>query len=313
MEIKITNMKYLDHLINIILLPSKLSKKISYLKSLNYVVNFKHEGDIEIKIPKVNFSNTLTRTGRKKIFQSYLFTIMPTKEALLRKCIYDLYQTNYLSRDKSIIDIGCWIGDNSLVWSKILGDGKIFAIDPIPEALEFAAEVASINKIQNIEFLDAVCSDVSNMSLKSSGTQGGTYFNETSSSEGKFKSTTIDEVIALDFHDTIDLFHVDVEGFENKVILGAENVIKSSRPLIIFEQHISSDDTSILVEFLKDLNYEIFMLNEVLPGCALDCRNFIAFDANKPLPEITNIANSTGRENNIWFATLGPSLVKISK
>ena len=303
-------MKYLQKIANILSIPVRLVRQINSLKKQGYMAIFLLEGDIEIKLPKVALQNILTKSGRSKIFKASMFTDRPLQKALLRKIVYELFQSRYLNYDKSIIDIGCWIGDNSLVWAKMLKEGRVYAIDGVSESLNFASDIALINKIDNVHFNNAICADQSNLSLVSSGSQSGTYFNQTSS-ESRLKSTTIDEVIPLDCHGDIGLFHIDVEGFEEKVILGSKQVIKSSRPVIIFEQHISSENAGAIVNFLKNIDYTVFMINEVLPGNQPDCRNFIAFDSRKPLPEVTNLDNSKGMENNIWFAILGPSMVRV--
>ena len=37
-------------------------------------------------------------------------------------------------------------------------------------------------------------------------------------------------------YDNLDFVKIDVEGYENKVILGAENTLKKHKPIIIVEQ-----------------------------------------------------------------------------
>ena len=301
---------YLKKMINSLIMPSKILNYINELKYLNFQTTFIHEGNTNIKIPKVNILDGLTKPGRNRIFQAYLFSGRPRKEVLLRKIVFDLFQKNFLDKNNSIIDIGCWIGDNSLVWSKLLYEGKVFAIDPIKEAIEYASLSATINNINNIDFRNVVCSDVSGISLVPTGVQGGISFSA-ASFETDYKSTTIDKTIPENEHGSISLFHIDVEGFEEKVILGAMKVISRSRPVVIYERHISSEDTAPIENILKGLDYEIYMVNEVIPGCQIDCRNFIAFDSKKPLPAITNWDNFKGVENDIWYATLGPSLVRV--
>ena len=74
---------------------------------------------------------------------------------------------------------------------------------------------------------------------------------------------------------------------------------------------ISENDTTIIFEFLRQYKYDIYMINEVLPGCDLDCRNFIAFDSNKELPKIKNLNQMNGRKTGIFHASIGPELIKI--
>jgi FkbM family methyltransferase len=302
-------MRYLKKVITIPLLLKILFRRILHVKKLGYTASFELEGGVEIKLPKISAYDGLSKSGRGKIFKVNLFADMPLHEALLRKVVYELFQIGYINCNNSIIDIGCYIGDNSLVWSKLLKKGNVYAIEGVHDSLHFASNLARINNIDNITFINAICADIPNVPLVSSGSHGGTSFNQSSSGIGQ-KSTTIDEVIPLDCHGAIDLFHIDVEGFEEKVLLGSKRVIQSSRPVIIFEQHISSENVTPIIKFLEDLEYTVFMINEVLPGNRLDCRNFIAFDSKRPLPKLPNLENPKGMQNNIWFATLGPSIVR---
>ena len=80
--------------------------------------------------------------------------------------------------------------------------------------------------------------------------------------------------------------------------------------MIIFEQHISSENITHIMKLLEDMEYTVFMINEIIAGNRLDCRNFIAFDSKRPLPKLTDLENFKGMENNIWFATLGPAIAR---
>jgi hypothetical protein len=103
----------------------------------------------------------------------------------------------------------------------------------------------------------------------------------------------------------------DVEGFEEKVILGARSIITKSKPVLIFEQHISNENPSKIIAFLQGHHYEVFMINEVLPKCEYDCRNFIAFSKNKPLPLFPKPLLYKGRSEGIWYASVGEWLIKV--
>ena len=54
-----------------------------------------------------------------------------------------------------------------------------------------------------------------------------------------------------------------------------------------------------------------FMVNEVLPGCSLDCRNFLAFDSNNALPKISEFERKSGADMGIYSAVVGGSLIEI--
>ena len=227
--------------------------------------------------------------------------------------MYDLFKSNYLDVNKSIIDIGSYIGDNSIVWSKFLkNSGKVFAIDPYDKNLDFGKMVADINSISNIEFIEAACSDEVGKDLRYGGSLDHVTFKEEINQFQKIiKADTLDNLIKQNIN-KITLLHVDVEGLELEVLKGAKKIIEKSKPTITFEQHISNEKISDVTEFIKSFGYQIFMINEVIPNCYRDCRNFIAFDQTKPLPIIKEFDQHNARQLGIWSATVGPSLIKVN-
>ena len=57
-----------------------------FLKRKEYKATFTLEGDIEILLPKTKFLFFLSKLGRKKLFNSYVFIAeRPTHEPLLEK------------------------------------------------------------------------------------------------------------------------------------------------------------------------------------------------------------------------------------
>ncbi|WP_407276072.1 FkbM family methyltransferase [Halothiobacillus sp. DCM-1] len=60
----------------------------------------------------------------------------------------------------------------------------------------------------------------------------------------------------------VDLLKIDVEGFEERVILGASETIKKHRPVIIFEQNKSEffNGTSRTIDLIKSFGYDFYSL-----------------------------------------------------
>lgn len=83
---------------------------------------------------------------------------------------------------------------------------------------------------------------------------------------------------------------------ENKIIEGSNKLIDDCRPIISFEQHLELDNYDIILSYLKNKNYNVFLIDEILPGCRHDCRNSFAFP-NEILDDsfIENINNFIGR------------------
>lgn len=290
----------------------KRIRKLNSLKKNNYKAKFIYEGDIEISLPKISFIETLLNRNKKPKRVLNYFS-RPRAEVLLRKTIFNLYKEGYISPNKSIIDIGCWLGDNSLVWAKLLDkEATVYAIDPSAENLSFGQDLAELNGIFNVSWEQAVCSDNSGIPLGFKGKLDHATFSEsTTTNQNMIVSTTLDEIVGEGGRETIGLLHVDVEGMELKVLRGAEKIIDKSRPVITFEQHISQDDVGAVGSFLKEKNYNLFMINEVLPGCNLDCRNFIALDSHRGNPKIKKPDQANGRKEGIFYACMGADLISV--
>lgn len=292
---------------------SRLVKNINHLKKNGFSIKFEFEGDILIKLPVIGYRSICSKVGREFSQRCVDYSQRPTAEALLRKIVYQLILTGYIDQDKSIIDIGSWIADNTIVWAKLLRRGNVIAIDPSEENIEFGRKIAKVNDLSNINWIKAVCSDRSNTPLKivDGDSRHASFGNLTSGELTPYTSTTLDEIVPQNLHDKISLLHVDVEGFEERVIVGANNILNQSMPVVIFEQHISRENPADIFYFLRAKQYTIFMINEVLPGCAFDCRNFIAFASGKPLPNMFPTVQDQGRAEGIWYATIGASLVRL--
>ena len=290
----------------------QILSQIRHLSSTNYKVYFVHEGNVEIQLQPIGISQFLSRQRYVQLRNTIKFSMRPNAEVLLRKIVFQLFQSNLIDKNKSVIDIGGWIGDNSLVWATLLkSNGTVYSVDPSSNNLAFIQKVASINSISNLELIKAICSDTSNSPVKKIGSIDHAQFSTSNvSSRSTFLTTTLDDVIPFDKHTEIGLLHLDVEGFEEKVLLGAKSILIKSKPVVIFEQHINQDDISKIIDFLSSQNYEFFMINEVLPGCNLDCRNFLAVNRENSFSNSVVKKLKTVKSSAAWSAVPGPQLIQ---
>ena len=196
----------------------------------------------------------------------------------------------YLIKNKliknNIIDLGAWIGDNSIPWAKNI-DGIVYAIDPSPENCSFIKKTAELNGLNNIKVIQSAISDKNEILSTNENLQHCSFVYGNPGVDGihKVESVTLDFLHEHGKIDTIGYIHLDVEGMENRIIMGATTIINKFQPIITFEQHLEIDDYKLLTHYLNTMKYEVFMIDEVLPGCRPDCRNFIAF------PNSMNIDN----------------------
>lgn len=283
------------------------------LRKQKFRVVFASEGGVSIALPQVKYSDLLSAKRRTRARQCVSYSSRPAAESLLRNTVFGLLQSGYIDPRQSIIDIGCWIGDNAVVWAGLLAhDGAVYAVDPSRLNLAFGAVVARLNGLNNIKWVQAVCADRPGIEVSLDGDLEHAEFTASAiNATGHFLTTTLDAIVPRESHDVISLLHVDVEGFEEKVLRGAQEIIALSKPVIIFEQHIAKEDTGDIIRFLAEHEYRVFMINEVIPGCDLDCRNFIALHAGKSLPPIGYPRHAHGRAERIWYAALGPALLPV--
>jgi FkbM family methyltransferase len=212
---------------------------------------------------------------------SSLFPYVTFKEPLLRAIANHLIANEIIPKGSGIIDLGSWIGDNALPWSMSF-PGIVYAIDPSDENIAFIKSVSVLNGITNIVAIQAAVSD----SEESLGTLGDPthcclqpvdQHSENSDLSLVTISTTLDLLHQEGVIGEVGFMHLDVEGYEMKVLLGAQQMIEKYKPVVMFESHVLSQPTIPMINFLADLGYKVFMINETHPGANPDCRNFVAF------------------------------------
>jgi len=253
------------------------------LQSENYnITNFTNDGNISIKLPNHKYSN--------------VFKTRDKHEVMFRK-IHSFLIDNELIKD-NFIDLGAWIGDNSIPWSKKI-KGTIFSIDPSEGNCDFINKVCKVNEINNVKTIQKAISD-KNKTISTKLEFGDKLhhcsFEESEEGKTKIESYSLDYLNQNGEIFNIGYIHLDVEGMEFTVIKGAVEIIEKYKPVISFEQHLNSDDYKGLSNFLIQKGYEICMINESLPGCYPDCRNFLAIP-NDRISIIDEIRNHFQNQN----------------
>ena len=204
------------------------------------------------------------------------------KEPLHRKTINYLIQNNFIDKTGNIIDLGAWIGDNSIPWALNIS-GTLYAIDPSPSNIAFIKQVAKVNNIHNIKYITEAIGSKKEKISTTDNLQHCSFevFNLEKNNQIVLTSTTLDNLYDGGIIDNISYIHLDVENFEYKVLKGAKNLINMYRPIISFEQHLDEENQpEKVINYLNKFNYKSYVIDEVLVGNRKDCRNFIAFPYN---------------------------------
>lgn len=207
--------------------------------------------------------------------RSYTFVNRDNHEVLFRRISTWLINNKFIKRN--IIDLGAWIGDNSIPWAKnILG--IVYAIDPSDKNCDFITRVCALNNITNVVTIQTAVSDRKEVLCTHQSLDHCSFLLH---GDTKVEAVSLDDLYAEGKIVDVDYVHLDVEGMEFKVANGMVNIINAYHPIVAFEQHLTTDNIGEIVNFFKEKNYIVLLIEEELPGCRTDCRNFIAFPNNE--------------------------------
>ena len=83
----------------------------------------------------------------------------------------------------------------------------------------------------------------------------------------KVSVTTIDKIVNDLELQSVDFIKIDIEGFEYKALLGANETLKKYKPIIYIElqrHSLARNDDSLddLYKFLRDLGYKSFFVRD---------------------------------------------------
>ena len=182
----------------------------------------------------------------------------------------------------NIIDLGAWIGDNTIPWAKQMSVASlsdinfVYAIDPSQENCNFIHEMCKHNQLTNVKIIQTAVSNTTEI-LSTNDDMYHCTFEPGVQGRNKVNAISLDHLFNIGEIENIGYIHLDVEGMEYKVVLGSDTLIDECRPVITFEQHLETDNYDIMLFRLIDKKYVVFLIDEVLPGCRPDCRNSIAF------------------------------------
>lgn len=168
----------------------------------------------------------------------------------------------YIKQGDTVIDVGAFIGDHTIAYSRAVGeDGEVIAFEPNPEAfecLEYNLRCCP-NAILRKECLG---DSHGKMTLIMHPQNAGMAYIE--SKKGKSKSITIDSLEL----ERLDFIKIDAEGFEHRILKGAEKTIKKFKPVMLIEinnhalNRNETSDNDIYI-YLIELGYDY---RNIYPG-----------------------------------------------
>lgn len=137
------------------------------------------------------------------------------------------------SRDSVFLDIGANLGLVSIPVSKIVK--TVHSFEPVTENIDALKKNISLNNRENITVHPFALGDKAGKASAEKRNEGssGTF---TLTEGSDFEVKRLDDIADIS---AANLIKIDVEGMEPAVLAGAQNLIKTSRPTILFEINIS--------------------------------------------------------------------------
>lgn len=165
----------------------------------------------------------------------------------------------------TVVDAGAHIGWYTLIASKKVGSqGKVLAIEPEPRNFSVVCKNIHDNKLTNVIPLKIALSDKDDYEqLAISPSPAGHSIMSNSNRKIIVKTRKIDSLLKELNIEKIDLFKIDVEGAELKVLKGARNTLKKGSQIIV-----ESFKPNIIQNYLKLIGYKTR---------AIDKRNYFAY------------------------------------
>jgi FkbM family methyltransferase len=178
-----------------------------------------------------------------------------------------------LGPGKVFLDIGAHVGQYTLVASERVGEnGQVHSFEPDPNTFSWLAGNVRRNRLGNVRVNQMALSD-------ESGTKhfyfsmpqdiGSNSLSRPANDSGQscdVVCTTVDEYLAANHVDKVDLIKVDIEGAECPMLVGARRLLsRPDKPVIVAEfeenrQRAFGNSCARLAELLTTHGYHLFRL-----------------------------------------------------
>lgn len=171
------------------------------------------------------------------------------------------------SRREVVVDLGAFVGDTVLSYLENYGEDcykKIYCYEITPES--FAALEKNLEKYPNIDCRRKGVADRLGI-LTLQGNQAGSSANTLCqvAEEGgvQVEVTTLDE----DIREPITLLKADIEGFEQRAILGARRHIREDHPKLLLSVYHNNEDLWKIPQMIHELapDYRFYLRHKGSP------------------------------------------------
>jgi len=184
---------------------------------------------------------------------------------------YERWETRWLERALApgwtVLDVGAHIGYYSLLCAKALGrNGSVYAFEPCPSTFIRLRRNLDLNPDLNVHAQAMALADRTEhlcMSEADSSNTGTSFVMGKDARNLSIPVTTLDEFVRERRLARVDFIKVDVEGYEMKLLAGADDTLARFRPRLMVEVNpdalIRFDSSAEnLMQALRARNYSIY-------------------------------------------------------
>lgn len=184
-----------------------------------------------------------------------------TTTSKTREYLYDDYfDLDLVKCDKEevIVDLGAYTGDTILSYLKNYGNDcykKIYCYEVTPSSFELLKE--NLKHYPNIEYKLKGVADKEGLMSLNNNKESASANTLTAKEEGDVVVTTLD----IDIKEPITLIKADIEGFEQKAILGGKNHILKDHPKLLISVYHNNEDLWKIPRMIYDLHddYQFYL------------------------------------------------------
>jgi len=142
-------------------------------------------------------------------------------------------------------------------------EGHVHSFEPSPTTFKKLAATVAKNGLSNVTLHNCGCSDEeSQLLLNLTESSGNSSMRSSAEIAGKVREVQKVRVVVLDDYlhgklNRLDLIKIDTEGFEDRVLAGARQLLRRFKPVVYIELAAEFRDSSErAIKILKEEGYE---------------------------------------------------------
>ena len=181
------------------------------------------------------------------------------------------------------MDIGANVGLHTVALSKLVGNGRVVAFEPVTEMADTLSANCAFNRSENVTLVRAALGKESGVAdiMVNQGDPGMEGTNSMIQSVHltnnpdryqirQIPVARLDDIAeSLGLRDQVNLIKIDTEGFEPMVIEGGLETLRATRPIMIVEAHSKRlEAVGLSFSWYQETfpDYHIFIIHAVTPA-----------------------------------------------